>query len=162
MIIPVVFSLDPLVQNYYGHVFLKGVCFAREYGWPVFAQREIVEIDTYPQWLKDSLYSEEVAKATQHIPFKRHYLQQCACEILPEDIIDRYMRSYPSRTDAQLASMSHSWPEMTAYIVKRVKEIENARIEKIEAFMMQTAPRFVQDAAKELGVCVIDYEWSAF
>lgn len=162
MIITVVFSLHPLLQDYYGHVFLKGVCFAREYGWPVFAQKEIYEIDTYPQWLKETLFSEEAARAAQHIPFKRHYLQQCACEIFPEDIIDRYMRSYPSRTDAQMASMSQPWPEMTAYVVKRVKEIENVREEKIEAFMMQTAPRFIQDAAKELGVCVIDYEWSAF
>ena len=162
MIMPVVFSLTPLLREYYGHVFLKGVCLARHHGWPVFVQQEVADLDAYPAEHQAMLYSPEYAENNEHEPFKKHFLNQCRIEVFPQEIVDRFISSYPSLTDSQMASQANPWPEMEEYLVACVRQLEEQLGEKAEAFMMQTAPQFVRDAATRLGIVVIDYEWGAF
>jgi len=161
MIIPVIFSLSPTFDNLmYSWVFYKGISLAKNYGWPVFAQRQYFEAKERQKQL--GFLTEAFAKGNDYDLYSPAD-ESCYIRVeFPEERIQRYIAKYPSQTDAYLASMAEPWPEMTTFMVETVRTIEKQLGEKADAFMCLHDTPFIRDAARQLGIDIIHFEWGPF
>lgn len=158
LIIPVVFTLQPLRENlFYTWMFYKGIDIAKKHGWPVFAQQQyFVEKE---KQIKMGAMTSGVAETYDFDMICPEDYDRIVGVQFPQEVVDEYVSRFPSQTDAYLASMGQPWPEMTAFLTEKVRWCEKKTGEKSEAFLCLGAPRFVRDAAKELGIDIIHYEW---
>lgn len=158
MIIPVVFTLLPLYENLaYTWVFYKGIDIAKRHGWPVFAQEQYF---TQREKQKRMGYaSPAIAASNDFEPICAEDFDRMIGVQFPQELVDSFTERFPSQTDAYLASMGQPWPEMTAFLTQGVRQCEEKTGERAEAFLCLGAPRFVREAAKELGIGILHYEW---
>lgn len=161
MIIPVIFSLSPTFDNLmYSWVFYKGISFAKNYGWPVFSQKQYFEQKDRQRQL--GYLSEAYARANDYDMYSPADENRYLRVEFPEELIEEFIGRYPSQTDAYLASLSEPWPELTDFMVEKVKAIEQELGEAAEAFICLPDTLFIRDAAKVLGIDIIHYEWGPF
>ncbi len=161
MIIPICFTLIPTHKDLlYTWIFHKGISFSKQYGWPVFAQMQY-----FHEWdaqERMGYMNPAIPKMNDYDPISKSDFERVICEEFPQDLVEAYMNQFPSQTDAYLASMKEAWPEMTTFMVEQVHQCEQKTGEKAEAFWGMHMPRFVHDAAKELGIETINFEWGPF
>ena len=161
MIIPVVFSLTPVLDNIVlGWVFYKSIDIVKSYGWPVFAQKQYYDINVEQK--KQELFSESSCRCFDYEAYQPEDKQRIIPEIFPQKIIDEYIARFPSQTDAYYASMLSAWPEMTDFMVERVKADEARLGEKTEAFLCHSDAPFIREAADKLGIKIIHFELGPF
>ena len=162
VIIPVVFSLAPYNDKImYSWMFFKSIALASKYHWPVYTQSQYITdheaMQRYGYWPSTPLL-----ESTYDYSYKPEDEKKCMLEVFPDQIIEKYISQFPSETDAFLASLNQSWDEMSQWVIHSIRDNESNRQEKAEAFLCIHAPKFVHDAAMELGIKVIDIEWGPF
>lgn len=161
MIIPVIFSLVQISDELrYLWTFYKGIDLVKHYGWPLFAQKQYFE-EKYMHREKDFRAEASAISNDYDLYTDSDDLRYIQVEF-PEDLIQEYMSRFPSTTDAYLASLEHPWPEMTQFMVEKVRELEINRNEQAEAFLCLCSDRFIRDAAAELNIKVLNWEWAPF
>lgn len=161
MLIPVIFTLLPLCDDLvYSWIFFKGVDLAKHHGWPVFAQHQYFH-EREKQKAMGAL-SPETAALNDYEVISEADFSRIMCREFPRKLIEDYLAEFPSQTDAFLASIRKPWPEMTDFLVEGVRQCEQEKGERAEAFICLGAPRFVRDAAEKLGIALIHYEWGPF
>lgn len=159
MIIPVVFSLAPVCEELiYSWSFYKGIDIVKHYGWPLFAQRQYFEEKETQR--EKGFYSEAVAKHNDMEYYSPADEAKYIQVMFPEELIQQYIEQFPSQTDAYVASLGNPWPQMTEFMVMKVRELEQKTGEKAEAFLCLCDTAFIRDAANQLNIDILHYEWA--
>ena len=158
MIIPVIFTLLPLYENLiHTWIFYKGIDIAKRHGWPVFAQQQY--FTEKEKQVKMGYMMPGIAETYDFDMIYPEDYDRIVGVQFPQELVDDYVNRFPSQTDAYLASMGQPWPEMTKFLADKVRQCEKKIGQEAEALLCLGAPRFVRDAAKELDVDIIHYEW---
>ncbi|MGO5543204.1 GT99 family glycosyltransferase N-terminal domain-containing protein [Blautia sp. HCP3S3_H10_1] len=159
MIIPVVFSLDPVNNLPCLWSFYKGVSFAKRFAWPVISQERYFEC--FGRHPKGFEFFEEDAVCAKFEYDKPEVedLNKITQVKFPEKIEREYIRGFASQTDAYMTCLIKSWPEMEAFLRNAIKIIEAQYTEKIEAFIVFQSYKFIDNVADEVKIPVFHYEW---
>ena len=159
MIIPVVYSLNPVANNkMYTWVFIKAVSFAKKHYWPVIAQEQYFDsIDEMK-----GFFSENLLEHFEYDPICMDDLDKIIPIRIPKSIEKAYVKNFPSQTDAYLASIRESWVEMERFFEEEIQNLEKSAGEKIEAFITLPNNKFLENVAKKRNIPVIHFEWGPF
>lgn len=159
MIVPFIFSLDPVSSMPCLWCFYKGVSFAKKELWPVIAQERY--FSSYGDMPEDYAFFEqdEVCYKFDYDKPQKEDLKKITQIKIPEILEADYISSFPSQTDAYLASLKQPWEAMEKFFQKSIEIIEEKYNEKIEAFLVFQFCKFIDDVANRNKIPVIHYEW---
>lgn len=163
MIIPFVFTLDPVYENLsQTWVFYKAVSFCKKYGWPIIAQTQY-----FDEWEKQhrifpQFFRQDLCDMFEYdVPAKQDLLQIQQVPV-PKEIEKRYIAQKGTQSDAYMASFREDWTELEDFLCDRIQQITEDKGEKVEAITSLTYLKFLDNVSKRTGIPVIYYEWGPF
>lgn len=163
MIIPLIFTLDPVYENLsQTWVFYKAVSFCKKYGWPVIAQEQY-----FSEWEKQNrifpqFFQQDLCDMFEYdVPKKADLLEIDQIHI-PKSIEQNFITEKKTQSDAYVASFREDWKEMEDFLCGVLQEKIKTWGEKIEAITSLTYIKFLDNVSKRLNIPVIYYEWGPF
>lgn len=157
MIIPVVFSLNPIFDNvWYTWCFRKAISFAKGKHGVVIAQSQYFEREDLQRKNFPQAFTNEFAENFDYEIPQPDDLDKIIQIKIPKEIEKKFIELYPSQTDAYLQTFKVDWPEMEEFIIDSVQEI--MRKESVEAFIMMGNVQFMTNVSKKLNIPVFHYE----
>lgn len=158
LIVPIVISLSPTSNNKkYMWNYIKSISFCKEYGCPLITQ------ESYSKGVleEEGFFADNLCEHFEYETVTQEILEELEIYVVPQEVIKRYIDSYPSQTDAYLSSIRCAWPEMEHVFTSIIEEIESTH-GKIEAFLLLENSGFVNEVAEKHGIKVIHFEWGPF
>lgn len=163
MIIPIVFTLDPVYENLsQTWVFYKALTLIKKNGGAVITQEQYVSQIEKQKNILPQFFQKDVAEMFEYETFGAYEMQKMNLICIPSQIEDRYIQKHGTQSDAYMASLKESWPELEEYLYEKLMAYMKKEGEKPEAFTCLTYLKFVQNVADRLCVPVIYYEWGPF
>lgn len=163
MIIPVIFTLDPVYENLsQTWVFYKAVSFCKRYGWPVIAQEQYFLEREKQKRILPQFFQQEICDLFEYDVPQKSDLLQIHQIMIPKKLEDRYIVLHKTQSDAHIASFRNGWEEMEDYLCGVLQAIMEQSEEKIEALTSLTYMKFLKNVSNRMGIPVIYYEWGPF
>lgn len=163
MIIPVIFTLDPVYENLsQTWVFYKAVSFCKKYGWPVIAQEQyFMEWEKQRRIFPQFFQTDMCAMFEYDVPQKGDLskIQQIS---IPKEIEQRFISLNRTQSDAYMVSFREGWKEMEDFLCDSLQKIMENSGEKIEALTCLTYVKFMDNVSRRTNIPVIYYEWGPF
>ena len=162
MIVPIIFTFDPLLGNLsQSWFFYKGLTISKKSNCPIIAQECYFNCFDKQKALFPHFFTEDYASTFGYnIPTEQDIASVYSI-VIPSDIEKRRIEESGSQSDAYVDSFVNAWPELEEYICNEVQKYEKTH-DKIRGFMCLTHLEFVQNIADKLGKPVFYFEWSTF
>lgn len=162
MIVPIIFTFDPLLENLsQSWFFYKGLTISKKSNCPIIAQECYFNCFDKQKALFPHFFTEDYASTFGYnIPTEQDIASVYSI-VIPSDIEKRRIEESGSQSDAYVDSFVNAWPELEEYICNEVQKYEKTH-DKIRGFMCLTHLEFVQNIADKLGKPVFYFEWSTF
>ena|GEM_PF-655350 len=161
MIIPFIFSLNLSDDGFmYGWTFLRSVDFCKEHRWPLIAQSQYFEQRDEMEELIPDLFKNACCEIFGYSLPQKSDLDSIIPISIPKEIEKKFIKEYPSESDALHASLTSEWDEMESFLISTVTQLKTETSEKVEAFITLIDYPFLKSAAEKLGMKVIHFEMS--
>lgn len=163
MIIPLIFTLDPVYENLsQTWVFYKAVSFCKKYGWPVIAQQQY-----FTEWEKQNrifpqFFQQDLCNMFEYDVPKKADLLKIQQISIPQKIEQDFINQNRTQSDAYIASFREDWKEIEDFLCDALKKIIEESKEKIEAITSLTYIKFLDNVSKRMNIPVVYYEWGPF
>lgn len=163
MIIPVIYTLDPVCENLSQlWCFFKAVNFSLCNHSLVIAQEQYFTQRVRQEQVLPQFFRQDLAKKFDYVVPSTEDVENVCKVIIPQEIEQRYIVSYGTQSDAYVACFKENWKELEDYLVEKLIDAEKKMGEKIEAFTCLLHFKFMENIAQRLNVPVIYYEWGPF
>lgn len=162
MLVPIIFTLDTISSNMSQiWLFYKAITYAKNKKWPVIAQDDYFDKFELQKKIFSYYFEEKTAKNFRYdLPLEEDLSKVYQIRI-PNSIVEEYINSFGSQTDAYINSFKCDWEELELYLSKEIEKYEN-QWEKIDGFVCLTHIKVVSSLAKKLNKKVFYLEWSPF
>lgn len=163
MIVPIIFTLDPIYENLsQTWVFYKAVSFALKNNGAVIAQEHYFSEWEKQQTICPQFFRKEICEIFEYDMPQILNVRNVPKISIPKQIEDNYIEKFGNRSDAYMATYKQDWKEIEDFLCNELEKLEKKYNQKIEAITSLTYLKFLDNISKRLEIPIIYYEWGPF